>query len=182
MSDPLAAPLQQLAQELARGATGGPPDTSDQESAMDDEPFDDEELVDEPFEAKIERARYRPASQSEGSLTEEVLRELNTRPGVLARKVHQAALSGSGEPDLDICAHGRCVKIELKVAGGSRKTAPTPKQHRRLLQWQQAGALVGWATSMREVDEILLRLDDPTYRYNGQAGAPTPAAPPVPED
>lgn len=164
-------------------ATKRPPETSEDtmtSSAEGVEIADD--LDDESFAARIERARYRPATESESSLAETVLSDLNARPGVVARKVHQGAASGSGEPDLDICYHGRCVKIELKVAGGTRKPGPTAKQHRRLLQWQDAGALVGWATSLQEVDEILARADDPTYRYDGQAGAPAPAAPPEPEE
>lgn len=176
MTDPLAEPLAALASDLQRQATAPASGTS----AVGNGVIDDD-LEDEPFEAKIERGRYRPASQSEASLTEEVLNELNSRPGHLFQKMHQGAFSGSGEPDLDGCVYGRTVKIELKVEGGSRKPAPTAKQHRRLLQWQEADALVGWATSMIQVFEILGRRNDPTYRYNGQAGAP-PAAPPVPED
>ena len=164
--DPLAAPVRQVATELL-GQTGKGQGV---EVAAD--------LDDEEFSARVERGRYRPASQAEGSLANEVLRELNARPGHLWRKVHQGPASGSGEPDLDGCVHGRCVKIELKVKGGSRTAAPTSKQHRRLLQWQAAGAHVGVATSLQEVDDILARLDDPNYRYDGQVGAAPPAAPP----
>lgn len=192
--DPLSRVLRHVAQEfmteLSRVVTSAAveratirdPETSEDmmtSSAEGVEIADD--LDDAPFAARVQRARYRPATGSESSLAEEVLAELNARPGHFFRKVHQGAASGSGEPDLDGCVHGRCVKIELKVHGGSRKNAPTAKQHRRLLQWQAAGALVGWATSMQEVDELLARLDDPTYRYDGQAGAPSPAAP-LPED
>lgn len=169
--------------EQRERATSRTPETSEDmmTSATDGVELADD-LEDAPFSAHIERAsKHRPASESESELARTVLADLNARPGHFFRKVHQGAASGSGEPDLDGCVRGRTVKIELKVAGGTRKNVPTDKQHRRLLQWQAAGALVGWATSLRQVDEILARLDDPTYRYNGQAGAPAPAAPPEPE-
>lgn len=139
----------------------------------------DDDLEDEVFEARIARPRPRATTPtSEGATTEEVLRSLNTRPAHRFQKMHQGAHSGSGEPDLDGCVHGRCVKIEMKAPG----KRPSTKQNRRLLQWQEAGALVGWARSLDEVDQILDRIDDPTYRYTGQPGAPAPGAPPAPED
>ena len=139
----------------------------------------DDDLEDEQFVATIHRPKpraTRPAS--EGATTEEVLTELNTRPGHLFRKVHQGAFSGAGEPDLDGCLDGRCVKIEMKAPGKK----PSSAQNRRLMQWQKAGALVGWARSLAEVDQILDQVDDPTYRYTGQPGAPAPGAPPAPEE
>jgi hypothetical protein len=127
---------------------------------------------DESFSAAIERTRYRPATVSEGEVTQECLDWLAAQPECLARKVHQAAMSGAGEPDLDICWQGRCVKIELKAPGGDRNAKPTKAQHARLLMWQRAGALVGWARSVEELRAILGRADDPAYRYTGKPGAP----------
>jgi len=128
------------------------------------------ELEDDSFAAQVHRSRYRPASQSESELTTEVLTTLNAMPEVFARKVHGSSEQGAGEPDIDACVRGRAVKIELKVWGGSRRDRPTAKQHRRMLQWQEAGALVGWARDLDEVLAIVDRWDDRTYRWTGEPG------------
>lgn len=181
MTDPLDIPLQRLAGELERGATRTRAGASDQEEAVIDPDDDGELLDDEVFVAKVERprSRYRPQEQLESDVTTEVLRDLNTRPRHRFRKMHQGAFSGSGQSDVYGCAEGRMVVIEMKA---SEKKKPTPKQHRALLQWQEADALVGVAASLEHVEQIMARLHDPHYRYNGQFGAPAPDAPPEPED
>ena len=138
-----------------------------------------DDLEDEAFEARIHRPKPRATRPvGETATTEDVLQTLNTRAGHRFQKMHQGIHSGSGEPDMDGCVWGRCVKIEMKAPG----KRPSAKQNRRLLQWQEAGALVGWARSLDEVEQILARIDDPTYRYTGQPGAPAPGAPPAPEE
>lgn len=183
MSDPLDIPLQRLAGDLLHGATRTGAGASELEGAVID-PDDDGLLEDEEFVARVERprrSRPRAQDQSESAVTAEVLKDLNTRPGHLFRKMHQGAFAGSGQPDIYGCADGRMVVIEMK-AGDAKRFAPTPKQHRALLQWQGVGALVGLASSLDQVDQIMAHLHDPHYRYNGQFGAPAPGAPPVPED
>lgn len=125
---------------------------------------EDDVPEDESFSAQLARARQRPdvaaRQRSEGSITAEVLEWLNAQPLSFARKVHQGAMSGGGEPDIDACIQGRAVKIEMKRPGET----PTDRQMRRLQKWQQAGALVGWACSLADAQAIVARLRDPQYR------------------
>lgn len=180
-TDPLLPACAVLASELLGRTTVPAPGASSGVSMSDHGVVDD--LEDEEFVATIHRPRpraTRPAGET--PTTEEVLKDLNTRPGHRFQKMHQGAYSGSGEPDLDGCVVmstglGRSVKIEMKAPGKK----PTAKQNKRLLQWQEAGALVGYAHNLDEVDEILAHLEDPHYRYTGQPGAPAPGAPPAPE-
>lgn len=175
--DPLTPPCAVVAAGLLGRATVPGPNTSP--GLMMSEQLVADDLEDEEFVATIARPRPRATRPAgEGATTAEVLQVLNARPGHRFQKMHQGAHSGSGEPDLDGCVHGRCVKIEMKAPGKE----PAVKQNRRLLQWQEAGALVGWARNLDEVEQILDQRENPHYRYNGQPGAPAPAAPPAPEE
>lgn len=151
--DPLAGPLATLAQELRAPVLP-----------------EFEVPEDEPFAMRVQQATSRPtASQSETAIVAEMLKWLNVQPLCHARKVHQSAVTGSGEPDLLICWRGRMVVVEVKRPGEH----PTRKQLRRLLTWQEAGALVGWATSLDDLRMILARADDPTWHADlAQPGAP----------
>lgn len=162
-TDPLAAPIEAVAGELW---------------ADDDLPPDEE------FEAEIYRPPLRADApdESEGEVAAECLGWLKVQPQCAARKVQGTSAQGGGEPDLDIVWRGRAVKIELKAPGRGKRYRPTDAQHQRLLDYQAAGALVGYATSLAQLQQILARADDPTYRYRGQAGAPTPDAPHESED
>lgn len=115
--------------------------------------------ADEPFAARVVHAATRPVTQSEGSIVADMLRWLAVQPQCLARKVHQTGVTGSGEPDLDICWRGRAVKIEVKRPG----QRPTRVQVRRLLQWRDAGALVAWVTSLDDLRAVLSHADDYSY-------------------
>lgn len=70
------------------------------------------------------------------------------------KKVHGSPMQRRGEPDLDVCYEGRCVKIELKVG----KNTTTELQKFRLQQWRKAGAVCGVARSVEEVKELLSRV------------------------
>jgi hypothetical protein len=128
---------------------------------------------DEPFSAQLAQARARPRSTTrpESEITRTALEWLNSLPRTKARKVHQGSMTGGGEPDIDACSHGRSVKIEMKRPGEE----PSPRQHRRMQEWQRCGALVGWATSLAEVMELMEHVADPdwTNPLTGP-GAPTP--------
>ena len=95
--------------------------------------------------------------QPESKIVADILSELK-RPGWRFRKVHGDAYS-SGEPDLDGCANGRAVKIEVKVPGKK----PTAQQMVVMKLWARSGALVGWVTSVDETLELLSHLDDPGW-------------------
>lgn len=70
--------------------------------------------------------------------------------------VHGNGRQTSGQPDTFACVRHRMVTIELKQPG----KVPTPLQFKRLREWEGAGALVGWATTVAEVHELLLHVDD----------------------
>lgn len=81
------------------------------------------------------------------------------------RKVHGSPMQQRGEPDLDICYHGRSVKIELKAPG---KRA-TPLQLHRLQKWAAAGAVVGVARSVDDVASILAEVTRSLTTGSGEA-------------
>lgn len=98
------------------------------------------------------------ATGPEKKVTDKVLKELNSRPGHLFYKVHQGRYGG-GQPDIDGVVYGRSVKIEMKAPGNE----PTARQMLVMRRWAKVGALVGWATSLEEVEELLSHLDDPDW-------------------
>jgi len=59
----------------------------------------------------------------------------------------------AGTPDIFICADGRLFAVEAKVGKG--KTSPI--QDRRLVEWKDAGAVVGVVRSVADVEELLDR-------------------------
>lgn len=183
-ADPLADPLRELAVNIATGRGRAEPSDEDVAAAqlmLDDGDGGEWDLEDLDFDPtavadRKGKARNRgEGGQSEAAFTTETLNALNARPGHRAQKVTPGPSGGEGEPDIDGCALtryglGRSFKIELKV--GTKR--PTDVQQARLLQWQQSGALVGWATSIDEVWQILAHVNDPDYRWvrGGPSGAP----------
>lgn len=151
----------------------------------------DDELADDEFRAKIHwaKAPSRGPDEPETTLQRRIVATLNARPGHQFRKLHIGPEDQKGQPDLYGCVTlptglGRMVVIEVKSWGPGYEPRPQPAQDAALLEWQRAGALVGWATSMRQVDQILACLDDPAYRYaaGGGPGAPAPGTLRSPED
>src|SRR5574342_1099523 len=71
------------------------------------------------------------------------------------RKVHGSATQRRGEPDLDICYGGVCVKIELKTEKGKL----TKLQEHRLAQWKKALAMTAVVRSVGELKDVLRRVD-----------------------
>jgi hypothetical protein len=132
-------------------------------------------VEDEPFSAQLARVRAQPraSTRPEGEITADCLTWLNSQPRTKARKVHQGAMTGGGEPDIDACARGRAVKIEVKRPG----QVPTGRQLRRMEEWQRAGALVGWVTSLADLQAIMAHVGNPEFR-NPLTGPGTDIAPP----
>ena len=106
------------------------------------------------------------ASQPEGKITDRCIKYLRSLPTGHARKVHQSRFTG-GEPDVDGCVDGRTVKVEVKVPGNK----PTPRQLAVMRQWERAGALVGWVTSVDELRDLLVHLNRRDWR-NPQLAPP----------
>lgn len=67
-------------------------------------------------------------------------------------KRHGTAYGRVGRLDIFGCYHGQHVEIEIKRP----MEEPTERQRHELRAWQDAGALVGWATSARMCRWILL--------------------------
>lgn len=139
----------------------------------DDRPVDEIGAPGASFAARQAAARRSmadgaPRTRPESAITAEALEWLNGQPSTLARKVHQSAFAGGGEPDIDACVAGRAVKIEMKRPG----ERPTRAQLARMRQWQRAGARVGWATCLQHVVEIVARVDDSWINPLDQPGAP----------
>lgn len=86
----------------------------------------------------------------EKSITQSILAYLNSLPGCRATKRHGSAYS-SGEPDIDACLNGKCVKLEVKGAG----KRPTPLQVALLLRWKAAGAVTGVVHCTADVESLL---------------------------
>lgn len=95
--------------------------------------------------------------QPEAKITKKVIDRL--KKSGHARKVHQSRFQ-MGEPDVDACIEGRAVKVEVKVPGNT----PTDRQYAVMRIWERSGALVGWVTSVDEVEELLGHLEDPGWK------------------
>jgi len=91
----------------------------------------------------------------ESSLTTRIIKYLNSLPGCKAEKRHGSQYSEAGAPDINACYRGRSVQIEVKRPGEK----PTRIQLKRLREWQEAGAVVGWATDLEGVKKIIEELE-----------------------
>jgi len=91
----------------------------------------------------------------ESSLTTRILKYLNSLPGCKAEKRHGSQYSEAGAPDINACYQGRSVQIEVKRPGEK----PTRIQLKRLREWQEAGAVVGWVTDLEGVKKIIEELE-----------------------
>lgn len=88
----------------------------------------------------------------ESAISKAIIAWINDLPDGRARKVHQSAMAGKGEPDIMACVGGRCVVIETKRRGGR----PTPLQAEILRRWEATGAVAFSAVSLEHVQ---LRFD-----------------------
>lgn len=113
----------------------------------------------------IMRAGAAPRHRSEAEVVRDALVLLRSLG--YARKVHGGIHGNVGEPDLDACVHGRCLKLEAKSVGNR----PTGPQMVALRKWAKAGALVGWFRTNGHIREILDHLTEvgfvPDLAYPG---------------
>ena len=84
----------------------------------------------------------------ESVVVRQILKYLNSLDRCRARKVHGSIYSG-GEPDIDCCFKGRSIKIEVKKPG--EKVDDKGLQQKILKEWEDAGAISFWVTSIEEV-------------------------------
>ena len=89
----------------------------------------------------------------EKNIVEGILRWLKTVPGCYAEKRHGSRFA-AGRPDISGCINGRRFEIEVKRPG----KGATKLQKAMLRRWEQAGAVVGVATSKGEAEELLKEL------------------------
>jgi hypothetical protein len=92
----------------------------------------------------------RPVTR-ESTIVAKIMKALKEKRGVMVRKRHGTAMGVVGDPDLYGTIGGHHFEIEVKRPGEN----PTEIQTRRLLEWKDAGAIVGVA---RSVDDALVIL------------------------
>jgi len=92
-----------------------------------------------------EFVKLKPKKVKETSITNRIIEALNKVAYVKLKKFHGSVY---GHPELDIygSVFGRPVFIEVKVPGKK----PTPRQEQIIAEWNQAGAIAVWATSLEE--------------------------------
>lgn len=88
----------------------------------------------------------------EASIVASCLRYLNGLKGAHFQKRH-GARTRSGDPDITGCWNGQHWEIEVKRG----KNKPTKRQYSRLQDWSNAGAVVAWVCSLRELEELVAR-------------------------
>lgn len=118
-------------------------------------------IVDDPFtpgfdsqtktRAKLIIPAIERVDRSETDITKDAIAWLKNQPNTYAYKLFSGAFGESGHPDIDGCINGRSIKIEMKRPGKE----PTVVQMARLRQWRQAHAIVGWATSVQQVRDLV---------------------------
>jgi len=89
--------------------------------------------------------------QAEGNISDQIIKTLNKHPYAKFIKNHGSAFTIVGEPDISGCICGQHVVIETKADGEE----PRKIQYKRLREWERAGSIAIWATSVEEVVEKL---------------------------
>lgn len=88
---------------------------------------------------------------SEKSIERAILNWLNSLDNCFAYSRHGDQFSIKGNPDITGCLAGRHIEIEVKLPGKK----PTKIQFAVMEKWERAGAIVGWATSLSEAQDII---------------------------
>lgn len=83
---------------------------------------------------------------------QEACRKRLTKLGAKCIKIHGDSFTEAGTPDIIGCYRGRCFTIETKQDDGIL----TPIQAYRLMQWKEAGAIIGVARNADEAERIML--------------------------
>jgi len=89
--------------------------------------------------------------KADGGLSDKLITLLNKHPYGKFKKYHGDAYSIVGEPDIIGCICGQSIVIESKIDGEE----PRKIQYKRLREWERAGSIAIWATSVEEVVEKL---------------------------
>lgn len=92
----------------------------------------------------------------ETTITNKILKYLNSLPNCKAEKRHGSIYSEIGAPDVSACYKGRRIEIEVKVPGKE----PEKIQEVRLRQWKNAGAYTMCATSLGDVIHAIGIIDN----------------------
>jgi len=87
----------------------------------------------------------------EKTITNNIIRYLNSLPACYARKVHSSRYA-SGFPDVICVREGIAIFIEVKRPGNR----PTPLQLSELERWREAGAITLVAYSVDDVKDIMI--------------------------
>lgn len=117
-------------------------------------------IADEEYVPPAPKRARKAAPEPESSITERALSWLNSQPSTFARKRHTGVMGTGGHPDIEACSAGRSIQIEMKRVGAK----PEPRQFAQLRVWQNAGALVGWASSLLHVQQLMAKRDEPTWK------------------
>lgn len=118
------------------------------------------QVLDEPLIAPRVRKPRVGRHRSEAEIQREMLAFLNAAQRGCAVTTTGGRYLPTGTPDILASVNGRFVAVEVKRPG----QRPTPSQLGQLRHWQAAGAVVGWACDLRQLEELLTHLDDPDWR------------------
>jgi len=90
----------------------------------------------------------------EGAVVKHIMARLKKHPHIVIRKRHGTAMGVAGDPDLYGTINGRHFEIEVKRPNDASSQL-TELQARRLMEWQQAGAITGVARTVEDALRIL---------------------------
>ena len=99
----------------------------------------------------------------ETSFQTKVLKYLNSLPECIAENVSGNAKQ-SGRADINACYKGICLKLELK--DGDTKYQATAQQCLYLKKWKRAGAVTGVCRTLKDVKELLRKIDERVMETN----------------
>ena len=88
---------------------------------------------------------------SEKSIQNAIVKKFRKLPSMMVEVRHGNAFSVVGRADIFDCWFGQHFEIELKQPGEE----PSKKQLYELEQWRKAGAVAGWATTVKEALAII---------------------------
>ncbi len=105
-------------------------------------------------------AERRKRYANESALVDDLIRRIKSLGGYARKVVAYGPMHSAGEPDIDACLRGRTVKFEAKMPGNK----PTAVQYGAMRRWEAVGALVGWGTSLEQLEDLLSHVDDLAWK------------------